>query len=97
MKVLVSPGFGAGFSTWGDSRMAVDKDLIKMFEEGCTLEEMEELCERKGYIGEYESLFGFEDLCIKEVPEGTLFIIREYDGSEWIEVFNPDYWFKATD
>ena len=97
MKVLVSPNYGAGFSTWGDPRMAVDKDLIKMFEEGRTLEEIEALCAQKGYIDEYESLWGFDDLCIKEVPEGTLFTIREYDGAEWIEVFNPDLWFKATD
>lgn len=97
MKVLISPGFGAGFSTWGDSRMAVDKDIIKMFEEGHSIEEIRDLCKHKGYIDEYEALWGFDDLRIEEIPEGTLFQIREYDGAEWIEIFNPDNWFKAID
>ena len=40
MKVLISPGYGAGWSTWGDPGMATDKRLIELFECGCTEEEI---------------------------------------------------------
>lgn len=92
MKVLISPNYGGGFSTWGDSRMAVDKDIIALFERGCTCEEMEELCRQKEYIDEYGFVCGFEDLIIKEVPPHSFFRIREYDGHEWIEVLNLNEW-----
>ena len=29
--VLFSPGIGAGFSTWGDSEMCIDGDLVDAF------------------------------------------------------------------
>ena len=31
VAVLVSPGFGAGFSTWNSPEMAVDFDLVEAF------------------------------------------------------------------
>ena len=50
MKLLISPGYGAGWSTWNLPAMATDKDLIELFEKGCTCEEMEKLCiEKKLY------------------------------------------------
>jgi len=97
MKVIISSGFGSGFSTWGDPRMAIDSDIVDLVEKGFTKEEMESLCIQKGYIEEYSYLGGIDSLSIQEVPEGKLFKIREYDGAEWIEIFNPDEWFKAID
>ena len=44
MKVLISPGFGAGWSTWNDPRMAFDERLIRAFEYGISEEDMKELC-----------------------------------------------------
>ena len=95
MKVLISPKYGAGWSTWNCREMAIDKDLIAAFENGCTEEEMEELCIKKGYHAPY--MGGFEDLVVEEVPAGCFFKIREYDGSETIEVFNSNRWFFAED
>lgn len=100
MKVLVSGGYGAGWSTWNQKEMAIDKDLINLFEKGCTYEEMEQLCIKKGYsslFGGEPDMGGFGDLEIEEVPAGCLFKIREYDGSESIEIFDPDRWFLAED
>ena len=50
MKVLISPGYGAEWSTWNHPKMATDKDLIELFEkESCTSKEMKDLCIKKGY------------------------------------------------
>ena len=85
MKVLISPGYGAGWSTWNSPEMAVDERLIEAFENGISEEGMKQLCEELGY----ESYMGgFEDLEIVEVPRGSLFKIRVYDGYESIEVFD---------
>ena len=95
MKVLISPGFGAGWSTWNMPGMAVDKDLIKFFENGCTKEEMVVACVERGYGIAY--MGGFDGLKVVEVPQGSYFKIREYDGSESIEILNLDDWFYAED
>lgn len=95
MKVLISPGFGAGWSTWNDSEMAVDKDLIELFEHGCTIDEMVELCVAKGYGEPY--MGGFGKLEVTEVPKGCHFQIKEYDGSEYVVISEAEEWFYAED
>ena len=92
MKVLISPGYGAGWSTWNSPEMAVDERLIEAFENGISEEGMKQLCEELGY----ESYMGgFEDLEIVEVPSGSLFRVSEYDGYESIEVFDDLSWLRA--
>ena len=34
MKVLISPGYGAGWSTWNYIDLAFDPDIIQAFEAG---------------------------------------------------------------
>ena len=78
--VLVSPGYGAGFSTWNKPEMAVDFDLVEAFLDGdrtrfkCILEEKY----NDPYVG------GVENLEVQWVTEGTQFMIEEYDGNESI-------------
>ena len=99
MKVLISRDYGAGFSTWNDLEMAIDQDLIKLFEDGCTQSELKEACRKKGY-GDFEDgpyMGGFEGLAVVEVPKGAVFKINESDGYEYIEIFNPDRWFYAEE
>ena len=96
MKVLISPGYGAGWSTWNDSGMAVDKDLIELFERGCTEDEMADLCVKKGYTDE-PYMGGFGKLEVAEVPQGCHFRINEYDGSEYIDIYEEGDWFYAED
>ena len=78
--VLVSPGFGAGFSTWNKPEMAVDFDLVEAF--------LKEDMKRFNYILEekYEDAYygGIEDLEVQWITEGTQFMIEEYDGNERI-------------
>ena len=91
MKVLISPGYGAGFSTWEpvyNKMIATDKTLIEAFEKGISKEDFSELLESLGYMGVY--LGGFEQLKVVTVPDNTYFQIREYDGAEYIETFDPE-------
>lgn len=95
MKVLISPGYGVGWSTWNDSRMAIDKDLIEFFERGCTEEEMADFCVKKGY--DFPYMGGFENLEVTEVPQGCQFRINEYDGHEYIDICEEGDWLYAED
>lgn len=100
MKLLISPGYGAGWSTWNCPEMATDKDLIELFEKGCTCEEMEKLCIEKDYVDEYgdsPDMGGFQQLRVVEVPKGALYRIDAYDGAESVEVFSPDEWLIAEE
>jgi hypothetical protein len=93
MKVLISPGYGAGWSTWEGADLATDPRLIKAFERGISALEMQELCADLGYGDVY--MGGFKNLTIVEVPKGTIFRIKEYDGFESIEVFDDSDWLRA--
>lgn len=100
MKVLISPGYGAGWSTWNDPRMAFDERLIRAFECGISEEDMEDLCMECGYgSGIYDDappyMGGFKSLMVVEVPSGTIFRIREYDGYESVEMLDMDDWYVA--
>lgn len=98
MKVLISPGYGAGWSTWNDPRMAFDKRLIEAFERGISEEDMQRLCVKCDYLDAYDGppyMGGFKQLKVVDIPSGTLFQIKEYDGSEYIEYFDEDDWYLA--
>lgn len=88
VAVLISPGFGAGWSSWGsddreallfDSRL-VDAVLAKM-----PVEEFIALCEKLGYTN---YMGGADDLEVRWLEPGTRFQILEYDGSESIQTFD---------
>ncbi len=81
MGVLYSPGFGAGWSTWGADELAYDADLVRAFIEGGT-EALRKITEAK-YPDTY--MGGLNDIEIEWVPQGVAFRVTEYDGSESIE------------
>lgn len=89
--VLVSPGFGAGFSTWNKPEMAVDFDLVEAFLDGDRTR-FKYILEEK-YEGAYDG--GVEDLEVQWVTEGTQFMIEEYDGNERIVKINELNLFTA--
>ena len=98
MKVLISPGFGAGWSTWGYPNMAFDERLIRAFECGITEDDMKELCRACGYVDSFGNspyMGGFKQLEVREISSGVLFQIKEYDGSEYIEFFEDEDWYIA--
>jgi hypothetical protein len=85
-KILVSPGFGAGWSTWHDGEVAkymlTYEPLIKAIEEegeiAVAVEQLEADVQR--LFGEDIYTGGIDSLCVVEV-EGRV-LIEEYDGSE---------------
>ncbi len=97
MKVLISPGYGAGWSTWNNPALATDSRIIDAFEKGISEEEMKELCIRLGLTDEFGDVYmgGFGDLMVVDVPAGELFQIQEYDGYESIELFDSSDWIVA--
>ena len=92
VAVLVSPGFGAGFSTWNSPEMAVDFDLVEAFLKD-DMPRFEYAVAEK--YGENVYLGGMESLMVQWISEGAKFRINEYDGSEHVEVFDEHGWFVA--
>ena len=97
VAVLYSPGFGAGWSTWGDSslreRLLFDPEVVAWVEGG-----------KKGPLPDLESKYGGDeyfydggasDLEIRWVPLGVRFRVHEYDGSESVVLFDEDDWVTA--
>lgn len=84
--VLVSPGWGAGWSTWGDDglrdQLAMDSRFVQAKLDGWDKHKVEELAER---------VFG-EDACVYcgswsktevyWISVGEKFVITEHDGHE---------------
>lgn len=104
VAVLYSPGYGAGWWTWGDKNnenMLFDPVLVGLVEKSesdqITYEEFFDLAEKhskKAYPEQYTG--GLDDLTIHWIPEGTMFRITEYDGAESVEYFdNGKDWYKA--
>jgi hypothetical protein len=93
VAVLVSPGFGAGWSTWNsDSELLFDPTIVEMIEDGTNSETITQYCEAKypdGYYG------GAGDLKVQWLPVGTAFRIHEYDGSESVEIRDDINWITA--
>lgn len=93
VAVLVSPGFGAGWSTWADAQEAAvyAPDVVAWIEAGKPADPvlMAEWDTKYGYLG------GLRDVEIQWVPKGSRFIIDEYDGNESLTILGPDYGYIA--
>lgn len=84
--ILVSYGYGAGWSTWNDKELAYDKRIIEKWLEKVSADEMCSYVKSLGYTKPY--MGGYEQLELVFVPRGTLFRIDEYDGAEALETFD---------
>jgi len=95
VAVLYSPGYGAGWSTWGPERdreaMCMDADLVSALLNGGRKALRAKAKEK--YPDAYDG--GLDDLKVGWVPEGSRFEIAEYDGSERIRVFGDAEGFLA--
>lgn len=89
IAVLYSPGYGAGWSTWGYNHaeaMLFDPEIAQAIL-AKDRQKAKEIFQRKypeGYDG------GLEQLKVEFVPKGTRFEIKEYDGNESLHIFGPD-------
>jgi hypothetical protein len=86
LGVLISVGWGAGWSTWNNEELAYDKRIIEKWLKKVSADEMCEYVESLGYARPY--MGGYDDLRLRFIPRGTMFCIHEYDGAESIET--PD-------
>ncbi len=90
VAVLISPGFGAGWSTWNSEypEMLFDPGMVDLVIKG-DQEQMRAYAELKwpdAYMG------GLSKLEVEWVEQGRLIKINEYDGSESIEYQDSDDW-----
>lgn len=94
VAVLYSPGYGAGWSTWGsdDEDLVFDCDLAKKVDTGATLDELIRYSEAT-WPDQYTG--GLQDISICWVEPGTSFKIDEYDGYESVVLMGEVDWFKA--
>lgn len=104
--VLVSTGFGAGWSTWNNEALAYDKRVIEWWLEHNTPEYCEQLTVFKEESEEhkeavaffknigYDDVFfgGYQNLKLQWVPRGMLWRFYEHDGFEWIEFLDTNDW-----
>lgn len=105
IAVLVSAGYGAGWSTWNtvDEELAeallFDADVVKM-----VLEDREDEIEAfvtakykdKTDDGwNYLVTAGAKDLYVEWVNKGERFVIDEYDGAEHLVRETETYWYEA--
>lgn len=93
IKVLISPGYGAGWSTWDTNsiNLAVDKRIVEFFESHGRNVERDKLIDFLESIG-YNDVYigGWWDIVIKTVKPNERFLINEYDGSESLISFSED-------
>lgn len=90
--VLVTPGFGAGFFTWGAPIEAIfNPTLIGLIENQKLQEAIEFVAET------WEDVYtgGVQDLVVVWIPEGSKFHIMEYDGSESLVLIDDIDWITA--
>ena len=89
VAVLISPGYGAGWSTWADDDISqlllFDRRFVEAAEAG--VKDIEPIA--KHVAGdEYVYCGGWEDVYVEWVPVGTRFCVEEYDGSERLRLID---------
>lgn len=98
VAVLVSPGFGAGWSSWASAeykKWALFSPSVVAWVEGGKKEPIDSLVVRELGDPAYFYTGGAKDLEIEWVPEGTPFIVDEYDGSESLKIHGGMDWIVA--
>ena len=81
--VLVSRGYGVGWSSWGNPKSCLDKELVSAFERKAAEEEICAIAS-KNWPEQYQG--GLMDCEVESVEVGTFIRINEYDGSESLEI-----------
>lgn len=85
VAVVISPGFGAGWSTWNTAirdALLFDPEIARAVLDGDRVKAAS-IAERKypgGYFG------GACDLTVEWLDKGTIFEVEEYDGSESLHI-----------
>ena len=95
IEILISPHYGAGWSTWNEISMALDKRIIDYFKQhGRSVEydEVEAFVRSLGYRRCYAG--GWDDIVIETVEKGEAFMVTEYDGYETLESYGRNSFYE---
>ena len=102
--VVVSRGFGAGWSTWngcdpcdGDFiQYLIDNGKVDNEDDETWYVDIEQEIVEEFFNGNNKPYCdGADGFVIEWLEEGTRFRIDGYDGAESIEIFDPDYYMTA--
>ena len=95
VAVLVSPGHGAGWSTWGGTNataMLFCPALVLAILDGQSGEALQKIADQE-FPDEYAG--GIKGITVGWVTAGSPFRIEEYDGSESLVTPGEGYWVTA--
>ena len=98
VKILFSPGYGSGWYSWNTQypELMRDERVIQWIEDG---QDPDERAELVSYLEtKYPEMYigsNLDELEIALIPKGTLFRIKEYDGSESLELRDKVDWHIA--
>lgn len=97
VAVIYSPQHGAGWYSWHQiEELLFDPELVDMIERGADGEEVQRYCiDRYDNDSQINYWGGADALQIAWVPQGSIFRINEYDGSERIVFQDDDDWIVA--
>ena len=105
VAVLVSDGYGAGWSTWAHTReqeelAMFDPEIVQWILDGKPKVKLSDPMGRNAYFtekygGNYFYDGGFDTLTVEWIKVGTKFRITEYDGQEAIQIMDDVNWFVA--
>lgn len=101
--VLVSPKYGAGWSTWNSREnglaeaLLFDKDIVELVLAEKSPVEIIAFITEKYELTEtdYACFLGVHDLTVEWVTKGTPFRIDEYDGYESVIIFDASDFYIA--
>jgi len=108
VAILVSPGYGAGWSTWNEANLACDKRVVEFYfqhkDDKKFLNKLDNSDSKEAKNAEnlfkswgYENVYfgGFSDVEVHWLPVGTKYNITEYDGYETLETVDSINWETA--
>jgi len=78
VAVLISKGYGAGWSTWNDELSPMDKRYAQLILDG-KIDKAIKLADKECYF-----LDGLKNCKIEWLDEGTKFYVEEHHGDEYI-------------
>lgn len=94
IAVLVSSGFGAGWSTWNSKHretLCMDAEIVQAVLDGDNNKAAEIAMQK--CVDIYDG--GAEGLYVEWIPKGSVFEIDEYDGAESLHVIGTHEYMVA--
>lgn len=96
VAVLISYGFGAGWSTWSSGsvaqEMVFDADIAQLVLDKADYDAIESVAEKK-WPGKYFG--GIKGLEVEWLTPGTAFEVSEYDGAENLRILGDISYYVA--